>query len=1098
MKKIRINELARELEVKPGVILDLLPELGVQEKKTHSSSIDEDVAITLRDRLVSSGIPRNGSANREDDFDYDAHSDEDEGDEHEHDNTRAVTAVAEDVHPPAVAETAAVSAPAMPTPPVSAPEGTRAPIGAPIRPPVGVYSRAPSLPRPEPSRPGPGQAEGKVAPSQPPAQAAAAPAAVPDAVAETEQRPKFQPLRPPLGASGMHSPLASAGPHPHPGPASRSVPIPARPIAPSIQRPPTASATPGLPPSGPRQPLPPEPQRHTFSPSERLSSERPARPVSGPGVPVATPVSPAPATPLQQPRAPQAPTHMMTPGAAASTSAASTPSVPGAPAPPRPITPRPSGSTLTPGAPIAPRPPGGRPPLAGQPPARMVVPPRPDLVQRLKQQQAQPRPGIAAAPPPAPRPGAPRPLSPAPGQPLYRGPIRPGQPLMRGPAGPGGPGQQRRPGMRPMHPTTPLRPEQATPIPTEQQRRHQAKPGTRQGVRKREDVEEGNLRERGPKRHAIVERPPIDREITVAEGVTIKELSEKLGVKANLVIKKLVETKKVFATINQTLDVKLAEELAREFGASTNQVSYEEESTQDLELTTEPVDMVRRAPVVTIMGHVDHGKTSLLDAIRETNVAGREAGGITQHIGAYSIEKNNRKIVFIDTPGHQAFTRMRARGAKVTDIVVLVVSADDGVMPQTLEAIDHARAAKVPMLVAINKIDKPGAQPDRVKQQLSDRGMLAEDWGGDVVMVPVSAKTGTNLDLLLEMILLVADMLDLKASPTRPALGTVLEAKLDRGRGPVATVLVRNGTLRAGDFLICGALFSKVRAMFDDRGNSVKEAEPSTPVEIIGLDSLPEVGDSFQVVSDTSKAKQIVIYRELKAREAAMARGARVATLDSLARQFKEGDLKDLNLIVKADVGGTAEVLSDTLQQLSNDKVRVRVLRTGVGAITEDDVLLASASEAMIIGFNVKPERNAQATAEQQKVEIRQHSIIYELIDDAQRAMTGMLEPTYKETIQGHAEVRDTFKISKIGTIAGCYVSDGAIRRDSQVRIMRDGDVIHTGKIESLKRFKNDASEVKNGLECGISIVNFNNIQTGDTIEAFAMERVAVEVPVSR
>ena len=421
-----------------------------------------------------------------------------------------------------------------------------------------------------------------------------------------------------------------------------------------------------------------------------------------------------------------------------------------------------------------------------------------------------------------------------------------------------------------MHPTTPLRPEQATPIPTtEQQRRHQAKPVGRQGARKREDLEEGNLRERGPKRHAIVERPPIDREITVAEGVTVKELSEKLGVKANLVIKKLVETKKVFATINQTLDVKLAEELAREFGASTNQVSYEEESSQDLELAEEPQDLVRRAPVVTIMGHVDHGKTSLLDAIRETNVAGREAGGITQHIGAYYIEKNNRKIVFIDTPGHQAFTRMRARGAKITDVVILVVSADDGVMPQTLEAIDHARAAKVPIIVAINKIDKPGAQPDRVKQQLSDRGLLAEDWGGDVVMVPVSAKTGQNLDLLLEMILLVADMLDLKASPTRPALGTVLEAKLDRGRGPVATMLVRNGTLRAGDFLICGALFSKVRAMFDDRGNPVKEAEPSMPVEVIGLDSLPEVGDSFQVVSDTSKAKQIVIYREQKNREAA-------------------------------------------------------------------------------------------------------------------------------------------------------------------------------------------------------------------------------------
>ncbi len=664
---------------------------------------------------------------------------------------------------------------------------------------------------------------------------------------------------------------------------------------------------------------------------------------------------------------------------------------------------------------------------------------------------------------------------------------------MRGPGAPG-PGL-RRPGIRPMHPTT-LRPESAPPPPAEPSRRHQAKPVGRQGPRKREE-QEGVLRERVAKRPAIVEPPPIDREITVAEGVTVKELSEKLGVKANLVVKKLVE-KKIFATINQTLDVKLAEELARDFGASTNKVSYEQESTQDIEEAEETKDLVRRAPVVTVMGHVDHGKTSLLDSIRETNVAGREAGGITQHIGAYRIEKNGRKIVFIDTPGHQAFTRMRARGAKVTDIVVLVVSADDGVMPQTLEAIDHARAASVPIIVAINKIDKPDAQPERVKQQLADRGLLAEDWGGDVVMVPVSAKSGQNLDLLLEMILLVADLQDLKANPNRPAVGTVLEAKLDRGRGPVATMLVRNGTLQVGDFFICGALFSKVRAMFDDRGNPAKDAEPSMPVEVIGLESLPEVGDSFQVVSDTSKAKQIVIYRESKARDAAMAKGARIASLASLNEQFKEGELKDLNLIIKADVGGTAEVLSDTLQALSNEKVRVRVLRAGVGAITEDDVLLASASEALIIGFNVRPERNAQSTAEQQKVDIRLHSIIYELIDEVKVAMTGMLEPVFKETIQGHAEVRETFKISKVGTVAGCYVADGVIRRDSQIRVVREREVVHTGRIDALKRFKNDASEVKNGLECGISLANFNNIQIGDTLEAFTMERIAPELPVAQ
>ncbi len=1041
MKKIRINELARELEVKPGVILDMLPELGVQEKKTHSSSVDEDVALELRRRLVADGTIRiaegrsNGNA-----YDSDGESNSDQEPELE----RVVQA------PP-------VETFERPTPPVASPQ-----------------AREIEEVKPQPSAPA-------IVEQEAPATLAA--------TAESERpAPTFSPLRPPLTSGGaIHPPLAQSSSQPlAPGPVvNRNISIPARPLPPSPR--PGLSA-----PMGPRQPLPSQPARSAGS-----MLDRPVRPAPGmaPALPAATPALPQ-ASPNRSAQMP--PTHVVAPGPmpgsvpvqSSAPGAPSAASVPGAPIPPRAAPSRPMAPGLTPGAPIAPRPPGARP-LVGQPQARPTVPPRPDLVQRLKQQQMRPSP----AAPSMPRPGAPARPSPAPGQPLYRGPIRPGQPLMRGPGQPLGPSQPglRRPGgLRPMHPTS-LRPETATPPPTEQQRRHQAKPGTRQTGRRRE-AEEGNLRERVSKRPAAYTPPPIDREITVAEGVTVKELSEKLGVKANLVIKKLVE-KKIFATINQTLDVKLAEELAREFGASTNQVSYEQESTQEVEQAEETKDLVRRAPVVTIMGHVDHGKTSLLDAIRQTNVAGREAGGITQHIGAYYIERNNRKIVFIDTPGHQAFTRMRARGAKVTDIVVLVVSADDGVMPQTLEAIDHAKAAGVPIIVAINKIDKPDAQPDRVKQQLSDRGLLAEDWGGDVVMVPVSAKAKQNLDLLLEMILLVADIQDLKANPARPAVGTILEAKLDKGRGPVATMLVRNGTLRVGDFFICGSLFNKVRAMFDDRGNPVKEAEPSMPVEVIGLESLPDVGDNFQVVSDTSKAKQIVVYRESKARDAAMARGARVATLDSLARQFKEGDLKDLNLIIKADVGGTAEVLSDTLQQLSNEKVRVRVLRAGVGAISEDDVLLASASEALIVGFNVKVERNAQSTAEQQRVDIRLHSIIYELIDEITRSMTGLLEPVYKETIQGHAEVRETFKISKVGTVAGCYVSDGAIRRDSQVRLKRGNEVVHTGKIEALKRFKNDASEVKNGVECGISLANFNAVQAGDVIEAFTMQRVAAELP---
>lgn len=658
----------------------------------------------------------------------------------------------------------------------------------------------------------------------------------------------------------------------------------------------------------------------------------------------------------------------------------------------------------------------------------------------------------------------------------------------RGPGAPspGGP-QARGPGLRrPMHPTTPLRPEPATPMPTDNQRRQA--PKSRAAIiedRKREV--EGKLHERQPKKEAAL--PVINREITIGEGITVKELSEKLGVKSSMVIKKLVD-RKIFATINQSLDVKLAEEIAREFGASTNALSFEEEASWEVELAEDAKDLLLRPPVVTVMGHVDHGKTSLLDAIRSSNVAAREAGGITQHIGASTIEKDGRKIVFIDTPGHEAFTRMRARGAKVTDIVVLVVAADDGVMPQTLEAIDHAKAAKVPILVAINKIDKPDAQPERIKQQLSDRGLLAEDWGGDVVMVPVSAKAQQNIDLLLEMILLVAELQNLKSNPGRPAVGTVLEGELDRGRGPVATVLVQNGTLRVGDFFICGQVFGKVRAMFDDLGGSLREAGPSTPVEVLGLDALPEVGDSFQVVTDTAKAKQIVMYRESKSREQAMSKNTRI-TLEQLNEAAKEGDVKELNIILKTDVGGTAEVLSEMLQKLSTEKVRIRVLAKNVGAINESDVLLASTSDAIIIGFNVRPERSAASLAEKEKIDIRLHTIIYELTDEIKKAMTGLLEPIFKEVFRGRADVREVFRISKVGVVAGCMITDGTLTRDSQVRILRDNIVIHTGRIESLRRFKNDVSEVKQGFECGITIAGYQDMKQGDVFEAFAMEKIA-------
>lgn len=636
-----------------------------------------------------------------------------------------------------------------------------------------------------------------------------------------------------------------------------------------------------------------------------------------------------------------------------------------------------------------------------------------------------------------------------------------------------------------MHPTTPMRPEPATPPPADTRRQAPKSRAAMMEDRKRET--EGKLHERQPRKEAAL--PVINREITIGEGITVKELSEKLGVKSSMVIKKLVD-RKIFATINQNLDVKMAEEISRDFGASTNALSFEEEATWEQELAEDSKDVVTRAPVVTVMGHVDHGKTSLLDTIRSTSVASREAGGITQHIGASQVEKNGRRIVFIDTPGHEAFTRMRARGAKVTDIVVLVVAADDGVMPQTLEAIDHAKAAKVPIIVAVNKIDKPGAQPERIKQQLADRGLLAEDWGGDTVMVNVSAKTGENIDGLLEMILLVADLQNLNANPGRPAVGTVLEAQLDRGRGPVATVLVQNGTLKTGDFFICGQVFGKVRAMFDHVGAPVREAGPATAVEVLGLDALPEVGDNLQVVTDTAKAKQIVIYRESKSREQAMSKGNRI-TLEQLNLAAKEGDVKDLNLILKTDVGGTAEVLSEMLQKLSTDKIKIRVIGKSVGAVTETDVLLASTSNAVIIGFNVRPEKTAAALAEKEKVDIRLHTIIYELTDEIKKAMSGLLDPVYKEVFRGRATIREVFRISKVGIVAGCMVSEGTLTRDSQVRILRDNVVIHTGRIESLRRFKNDVSEVKTGFECGVTIANFQDVKDGDVFEAYAMERVA-------
>ena len=587
---------------------------------------------------------------------------------------------------------------------------------------------------------------------------------------------------------------------------------------------------------------------------------------------------------------------------------------------------------------------------------------------------------------------------------------------------------------------------------------------------------------------AIVPREP--REITITEGVTVRDLAEKLDVRAKDVLKTLLD-RGVFASINQALDVATATTLAEAFNGTVKVISFEEEVVQEVHKEEKAENLQLRPPVVTVMGHVDHGKTSLLDTIREADVAAGEAGGITQHIGAYRVPVDGKSVVFVDTPGHEAFTRMRARGAKVTDIVVLVVAADDGVMPQTLEAIDHAKAAGVPIVVAINKVDKPEAQAERVKRQLSDRGLMPEEWGGDTVMVEVSAKQKKNIEKLLEMILLVAELKELKANPKALGAGTVLESRVDKGRGPVATVLVQNGTLHTGDVFICGAVYGKVRAMFDDHGRTVKQAGPSSPVEVLGLQGVPEAGDHFQV-ADEAKARHIVEYRQSKLREASLARlaGARI-TLDQLHEQLKAGDVKELPIVIKADVQGSVEVLSEMLPKLSTEQVKLKIIHASVGAVSETDVLLASASNAIIIAFGVRPDRKASDLAQQENVDIRTHTIIYEVSDELKKAMEGLLSPVFKETSLGRAEVRNTFRIKGVGMIAGCYVQEGILKRDAEVRVVRDGVVTYTGRISSLRRFKEDVNEVRSGFECGASISNFNDVKVGDVLECFSIQKLA-------
>ena len=577
--------------------------------------------------------------------------------------------------------------------------------------------------------------------------------------------------------------------------------------------------------------------------------------------------------------------------------------------------------------------------------------------------------------------------------------------------------------------------------------------------------------------------------IAIPEFLTVKELAEKMKVNPTEIIKKLI-AKGIMVTVNQQIDFENAAKIAEEYGFLVDKEEVKDELEMLLEETPDDEkDLQPRPPIVTVMGHVDHGKTSLLDAIRNTNVTMKEMGGITQHIGASVVEINDKKIVFLDTPGHEAFTAMRARGASITDIVVLVVAADDGVMPQTVEAINHVKAANVPMIVAINKIDLPTANPDRVKTELSELGLVPEEWGGNTICVPVSAKKNIGIDNLLEMILLVAEMEDLKANPNKPARGTIIEAKLEKGKGPVATVIVQNGTLQIGDAILAGTVYGKVRAMLDDKGRRIKKAGPSMPVEVLGFSEVPEAGDKLIVVEDEKKARELAERRKELQKEMELKRKQKVS-LEDLFSQIQEGSVKELNIIIKADVQGSVEALKKSIEDLSNEEVRIKVIHGAVGAITETDVMLASASNAIIIGFNVRPETNAKNLAEKEKVDIKLYRIIYEAIEDIKAAMKGLLEPKYKEVELGRAEVRAVFRVPGVGNVAGCYVLSGKILRNADIRVVRDGIVVYEGKIASLKRFKDDVREVQQGFECGIGIDRFNDIKEGDIIEAYQMEEI--------
>jgi translation initiation factor IF-2 len=618
-------------------------------------------------------------------------------------------------------------------------------------------------------------------------------------------------------------------------------------------------------------------------------------------------------------------------------------------------------------------------------------------------------------------------------------------------------------------------------------------------IEKRERVFEPSFRpgkgkrrekDRGPdgRKTEITVPKAIKRIIKITESITVGEMAKRMGVKANDLIRALMKMG-FMTTINHPLDFETASIIGTDFGYEVENVAIDlEEIVESTPDTAENLE--KRPPVVTIMGHVDHGKTSLLDAIRTTNVIAGEAGGITQHIGAYDVELKGRKITFLDTPGHEAFTAMRARGAKVTDIVILVVAADDGVMPQTREAVNHSQAANVPIIIAINKIDKPDSKPERVKQELMEFGLVSEEWGGETIFVEVSAKQKTNIEELLEMILLQADVLELTANPNKPARGTIVEAKLDKGRGPVATVLVQEGTAKIGDYFVCGVHYGRIRAMQNDRGEKITTAGPSMPAEVIGLTGVPDAGDSFVIMPDERQAKEIAMLRQQKMRETELAKSSKLS-LEQLYEKIQMGEVKELNVVVKGDVQGSVEAVSESLRKLSTDAIRLRVINSSVGAITETDVNLATASNAIVLGFNVRPEVKAQSLAEKEGVDIRLYNIIYDAVDDIKKAMEGLLEPTLKEKFLGRAEIREVFSVPKHGNVAGSYVLDGKMLRNSQVRLLRDNIVVYEGKMSSLRRFKDDIKEVAAGYECGISLENYNDIKPGDIIESFEIEKIA-------